>query len=66
MEELLPAVRESYETLVAEHEVIVLEGVGSAAEINLKQHDIINMRMAELADASCLLVGDIDRGGSLC
>ena len=43
--------------------MIILEGAGSPAEINLKQHDIANMRMAEMADASCLLVGDIDRGG---
>jgi cobyric acid synthase len=43
--------------------VIILEGAGSPAEINLKQHDIANMRMAEMADAACLLVGDIDRGG---
>jgi adenosylcobyric acid synthase len=63
VEELMPVVRESYEALAAEYEVIILEGAGSPAEINLKQHDIVNMRMAELADASCLLVGDIDRGG---
>jgi len=63
VEELLPLVRESYETLAAQHEVIILEGAGSPAEINLKQHDIVNMRMAEMADARCLLVGDIDRGG---
>jgi adenosylcobyric acid synthase len=63
VEELMPFVRESYEALAAQYEVIVLEGAGSPAEINLKQHDIVNMRMAELADASCLLVGDIDRGG---
>ena len=43
--------------------MIILEGAGSPAEINLKQHDIANMRMAEMADAACLLVGDIDRGG---
>jgi adenosylcobyric acid synthase len=61
--ELLPIVRESYETLAAQNDIIILEGAGSPAEINLKQHDIVNMRMAELADASCLLVGDIDRGG---
>jgi adenosylcobyric acid synthase len=61
--ELLPIVSESYETLAARHELIILEGAGSPAEINLKQHDIVNMRMAELADAACLLVGDIDRGG---
>jgi adenosylcobyric acid synthase len=63
VEELLPIVRESYEILAAKHEVIILEGAGSPAEINLKQHDIVNMRMAEIADAFCLLVGDIDRGG---
>ncbi|HEX4664333.1 MAG TPA: cobyric acid synthase [Terriglobales bacterium] len=63
VEELLPIVRESYETLASQYDVIILEGAGSPAEINLKQHDIANMRMAEMADARCLLVGDIDRGG---
>jgi adenosylcobyric acid synthase len=63
VEELLPIVSESYETLAAQHDIIILEGTGSPAEINLKQHDIVNMRMAELADAACLLAGDIDRGG---
>jgi adenosylcobyric acid synthase len=56
-------VRESYEVLAKQYEVIILEGAGSPAEINLKQHDIANMRMAEMADAVCLLIGDIDRGG---
>jgi adenosylcobyric acid synthase len=63
VEELMPVVRESYQALAARYQVIVLEGAGSPAEINLKQHDIVNMRMAEMADAACLLVGDIDRGG---
>jgi adenosylcobyric acid synthase len=63
VEELMPIVRESYQKLAAENDVIVLEGAGSPAEINLKEHDIVNMRMAEMADASCLLVGDINRGG---
>jgi adenosylcobyric acid synthase len=63
IEELMPLVRKSYQKLAAENDVIVLEGAGSPAEINLKQHDIANMRMAEMADACCLLVGDIDRGG---
>jgi adenosylcobyric acid synthase len=63
VEELMPLVCESYHTLASSFEVIVLEGAGSPAEINLKQHDIANMRMAEMADARCLLVGDIDRGG---
>jgi adenosylcobyric acid synthase len=63
VEELMPVVRESYETLASTCQVVILEGAGSPAEINLKQHDIVNMRMAEMADARCLLVGDIDRGG---
>lgn len=63
VEELLPLVRDSYETLARKYQVMVLEGAGSPVEINLKQHDIVNMRMAEMADAACLLVGDIDRGG---
>ena len=63
VEELLPVVRESYETLASQYDIIILEGAGSPAEINLKQHDIVNMRTAEMADAACLLVGDIDRGG---
>jgi adenosylcobyric acid synthase len=63
VEELLPIVRESYQTLASNYQVIVLEGAGSPAEINLKHHDIVNMRMAAMADAQCLLVGDIDRGG---
>jgi adenosylcobyric acid synthase len=63
VEELVPIVCESYEFLAAQHEIIILEGAGSPAEINLKAHDIVNMRMAELANAHCLLVADIDRGG---
>jgi adenosylcobyric acid synthase len=63
VEELLPMVCESYETLASSFDVILLEGAGSPAEINLKKHDIANMCMAEIADAQCLLVGDIDRGG---
>lgn len=63
VEELLPLVRESYDILAQQYELILLEGAGSPAEINLKQSDIVNMRMAEMADARCLLVGDIDRGG---
>ncbi len=63
VEELFPSVLESYRTLAAAHELIVLEGAGSPAEINLRAHDIVNMRMAHAADAACVLVGDIDRGG---
>jgi adenosylcobyric acid synthase len=61
--ELLPVVEESYRILAAQNDVIVLEGAGSPAEINLKETDIVNMRMARMANAKCLLVGDIDRGG---
>jgi adenosylcobyric acid synthase len=63
VEELFPAVVASYRTLAAEHDLILLEGAGSPAEINLREHDIVNMRMAHAADAACVLVGDIDRGG---
>jgi adenosylcobyric acid synthase len=61
--DLLPLGEESYKTLAQENDLIVLEGAGSPAEINLKKNDIVNMRMADMADAACLLVGDIDRGG---
>ena len=63
VEELFPLVLESYQSLASEYDVILIEGAGSPAEINLKAHDIVNMRMARAADAACLLVGDIDRGG---
>ncbi|MGE4549421.1 MAG: cobyric acid synthase [Intestinibacillus sp.] len=61
--QLISVVREAYESLAAEYDIIVIEGAGSPAEINLKQDDIVNMGMAKLADAPVLLVGDIDRGG---
>jgi adenosylcobyric acid synthase len=61
--ELFATVTQSYERLAARHDVIVLEGAGSPAEVNLARSDIVNMRMARAADAACLLVSDIDRGG---
>jgi adenosylcobyric acid synthase len=63
VEELFPIVVACYHQLAAAHDVVVMEGAGSPAEINLKARDIVNMRMAAAADAACLLVGDIDRGG---
>ncbi len=56
-------VRDAYDSLCAEHDMMVLEGAGSPAEINLKSHDLVNMAMARYARAAVLLVGDIDRGG---
>ncbi len=63
VEELFPQVLDAYRRLAARHDLILLEGAGSPAEINLRAHDIVNMRMAHAADAACVLVGDIDRGG---
>ncbi len=61
--EFLPAVLEAYHALEQEFDIIVIEGAGSPAEINLKSEDIVNMGLAKLVDAPVLLVGDIDRGG---
>ena len=61
--EFLPDVMRAYESLAAENDVIVIEGAGSPAEINLKQDDFVNMGLAKLVDAPVLLIGDIDRGG---
>ncbi|SFQ47192.1 adenosylcobyric acid synthase (glutamine-hydrolysing) [Lachnospiraceae bacterium XBB1006] len=60
---LIPDIRKAFETLAKDVDIIVIEGAGSPAEINLKQNDIVNMGMAEMVDAPVLLVGDIDRGG---
>ncbi len=59
----IPVIRDAYNSLAADNDIIVIEGAGSPVEINLKDNDIVNMGMAEIADASVLLVGDIDRGG---
>lgn len=56
-------VLQSFNTLAARHDLVIIEGAGSPAEINLRENDLANMGMAEMADAPVLLVGDIDRGG---
>ncbi|MDR2885024.1 MAG: cobyric acid synthase [Deferribacteraceae bacterium] len=55
--------KKAYDSLAAEYDLVVLEGAGSPAEINLRELDIVNMRMAEYAKAKVILVGDISRGG---
>jgi adenosylcobyric acid synthase len=57
------AVQESYQRLASEYEVIVVEGAGSPAEINLRDRDIANMGFAEAVDCPVVLIADIDRGG---
>ena len=60
---LADMVKEVYNSLAEENDIIVIEGAGSPAEINLRENDIVNMGMAEIADAPVILVGDIDKGG---
>ena len=60
---LIPEIEKAFQKLSDEYDVIVIEGAGSPAEINLKENDIVNMGMARIAKAPVLLCGDIDRGG---
>ena len=60
---LIPDICKAFQELEKQADIIVIEGAGSPAEINLKKDDIVNMGMAKLVDAPVLLVGDIDRGG---
>ena len=60
---LIPEIMKAYNSLAEEYDIIVIEGAGSPAEINLRQDDIVNMGLAELVNAPVILAGDIDRGG---
>ncbi len=62
---VLPAIKDSLGQLQARFEIVVIEGAGSPAEVNLRDQDIANMRVAEMAGAPVLLVADVDRGGAL-
>ena len=59
----IPYILEAYNKLCKEYDIIVIEGAGSPAEINLNENDIVNMGLAKLVDAPVILVADIDRGG---
>ncbi|MEJ5301680.1 MAG: cobyric acid synthase [Thermodesulforhabdaceae bacterium] len=61
--QLISVVGDAYERLAKNYDVIVLEGAGSAVELNLKEHDIVNLSMAKMVQSPSILVGDIDRGG---
>ena len=61
--ENLKIVRDAYDSLANDFDLIIIEGAGSPAEINLQSRDLVNMMMAEYAEASVIIVGDIDRGG---
>lgn len=63
-ERVWPQIAKAFDSLRAENDVVVIEGAGSPAEINLMANDIVNLRVARHADARCLLVTDIDRGGA--
>ena len=60
---LIPDIKRAFRKLEEYADIIVIEGAGSPAEINLKENDIVNMGMAQMVNAPVLLVGDIDRGG---
>lgn len=60
---LVPDINRAFRNLASENDIIVIEGAGSPAEINLRDKDIVNMGLADMVDAPVILAGDIDRGG---
>jgi adenosylcobyric acid synthase len=63
-DEIFKIIRDSYKKLSEKYDMIVIEGAGSPAEINLMDSDLANMKIAQMADAPVLLITDIDRGGA--
>lgn len=63
-EKVWPYIKASLDYLISNNDIVIIEGAGSPAEINLMSSDIVNMRVAAYANAKCLIVSDIDRGGS--
>ena len=61
--DLLKTIENSFNRLSATYDIVIIEGAGSPAEVNLKEREIVNMRIAKMANSPVLLVGDIDRGG---
>lgn len=61
--QLREMIKEVYDGLINSNDIVVIEGAGSPAEINLRDKDIVNMGMAEIADSPVILIGDIDKGG---
>lgn len=61
--ELIPVIEKTFSEIESENDIVVVEGAGSPAEINLRENDIVNMGLAELVDLPVILVADIDRGG---
>lgn len=60
---LIPKIEQIYKNLESNNDIVIIEGAGSPAEINLKQNDLVNMGMAKIASSDVILVADIDRGG---
>ena len=62
-DEAFNAIKESFEILSEEYDIIIIEGAGSPAEINMREHDLANMEIAHMADANVILIADIEMGG---